>query len=143
MARSCFQGRNVNITTHGRPYLGSSIGSHEFTVEYVSNKVTQWCEELLLLTKIAVTQPHADYSAFTHGFVSKFSYLSRTVPDINQLLLPLEEIIKSNLIPALGMVGYLAIPQPPVPVGLTSPWSMCYLAQKGDSPRSGTMRSGI
>ena len=30
--------------------------------------------------------------------MSKFSYLSRTVPDIDQLLLPL---IKSNLIPAL------------------------------------------
>ena len=45
-------------------------------------------------------QPHAAFAAFTHGFVHKFTYLSRTTPNSEYLLQPLEDIIHSKLIPA-------------------------------------------
>ena len=56
---------------------------------------------MLLLAEVAKTQPHAAYAAFIHGYVHKFSYLCRTTPNIDLLLQPLEDCIRSRLIPAL------------------------------------------
>ena len=65
------------------------------------DKVNQWNEELSLLSKVPVTQPHAVYAAFTYGFVSKFTYLGRTVPDIRPRLCSLEFTIRCKLTPTL------------------------------------------
>ena len=54
-----------------------------------------------VLQKIAVTQPHAAFSALTHGLMSKWTYLSRTIPDIGPLLKPLDDTLRSTLLPAL------------------------------------------
>ena len=40
-ARSVFGSTDVNITSHGRPYLGVPLGSEEFVQEFVSQKVEQ------------------------------------------------------------------------------------------------------
>ena len=53
------------------------------------------------LATIAVTQPHAALSALTHGLMSKWTYLSRTIPDIGPLLRPLDDALRSVLLPAL------------------------------------------
>ena len=55
------------------------------------------------LAIIARSQPHAAHAhaAFTHGMTSKWTYLTRTMPDIGPSLLPLELIIRTKLIPAL------------------------------------------
>ena len=54
------------------------------------------------LSHIATTtQPHAAYSAFTHGLVHKWSYLARTVPDITRFFQPLEDVIRNKFIPCL------------------------------------------
>ena len=50
---------------------------------------------------VDTTQPHAAYSAFTHGLVHKWSYLARTVPDITRLFQPLEDVIRTQFIPCL------------------------------------------
>jgi len=54
-----------------------------------------------LLATIAHTQPHAVHAAFTHGMTSKWSYLSRTLKEISSSLLPLEQSIRTKLIPDL------------------------------------------
>ena len=100
-AAAAFGDTEVKLTTDGRPYLGSPIGTSEFMTSFITNKVEGWSEELELLATYGVTQPHAAYSAFTHGLASKWSYLSRTTPDISELLQPLEGSIRSHLIPAL------------------------------------------
>jgi hypothetical protein len=46
---------------------------------------------------IALTQPHAAYAAFTHGSM----YISRTIPEIQDLLQPLETAIHQHFTPAL------------------------------------------
>ena len=71
------------------------------TEEYVVCKVEKWSKEIKKLACIAQTQPHAAYSAYTHGLLSSWSFLSRTIPDIADLLKPLEETIHQHLIPAL------------------------------------------
>ena len=98
-ARELFMGSEVNITSQGRPYLGAALGSDEFCEQYIIKKVSQW-KELVLLAKIATTQPRASFAAFIHGFIHKFTYLARTNPNIGSLLQPLEDTIRSQLIPA-------------------------------------------
>ena len=60
-----------------------------------------WQHELNILSDFSVTQPHAAYAAFVHGVVSKWNYLARCVPDIQDLFLPLEEVIQTKFLPSL------------------------------------------
>ena len=89
-AKELFQDTGVNITSQGRPYLGATLGSEEFCDQFVEEKVKKWQEELTLLAKVAVPQPHATFAAFgfTHGFIHKFTCLSRTTPFKENLLQP-------------------------------------------------------
>ena len=100
-AVAAFQDTAVNITADGKPHLGAAIGTMAHTNQYVIQKVAQWSKELKALSSVASTQPHAAYAAFTHGMVSKWQYLSRTIPNIGDQLQPLEDIIRTQLIPAL------------------------------------------
>ena len=83
------------------PYLGAAIGSKEYREDYVATKVKTWIEEIHVLTDIASTQPHAVYSALLHGVASRWSFVSRTIPDVQSLFEPLEDAIHQLLIPAL------------------------------------------
>ena len=85
-AANIFADSGVNITSHGRPYLGAPLGPPEFVEEYLCSKVEEWTSSITVLSEIAVSQPHAAYSALTHGLSSKWSYLSRVTPDISHLL---------------------------------------------------------
>ena len=53
------------------------------------------------LASIAISQPHAAYAAFTHGLKHKWTYLSRVLSDISDLMAPLEKVIAQSFIPAL------------------------------------------
>ena len=46
-------------------------------------------------------QPQAVYAALTHGIMSKWTYLARTTPNIDTLLVPLEKVIRHKLLPAI------------------------------------------
>ena len=48
-----------------------------------------------------MSQPQAAYAAFSFGVRHKWTYFLRTIPDIEDLLQPLEEAIWSVLIPTL------------------------------------------
>ena len=96
-----FQNTGVNITTEGKPHLGGALGTTEFAEGYIQQKIEAWTQELNKLVSIASTQPHAAYTAFTHGVASKWLYAMRTIPNIGHLLQPLEDIIRQKLIPSL------------------------------------------
>jgi len=100
-AKEMFGNTGVNITTEGKRHLGAALGSRSFVVSYMQDKVKEWTSSIMTLATIAKTQPHAAYSAFTHGLASKWTYFLRTIPDISDLLLPLEEAINLFFIPAL------------------------------------------
>ena len=89
------------ITEEGQKYLGSAIGKQTFIESYVQQKVTTWIDELDRLSSIAITQPHAAFTAFTHGLTSKWTYLARTTPNIEDLIKPLEETIRKVFLPKL------------------------------------------
>ena len=60
--------------------MGATIGTREFTRNYVGAKVSEWSSEVLLLAKIAESQPQAAYSALTHGLFSRWRFVARTIP---------------------------------------------------------------
>ena len=72
----------------GRPYLGAAIGTQEFCKKFLEDKIKVWSAEVLLLAKIAETQQHAAFSAFTHGFSSRWHFVFCTEPDIAEVLQP-------------------------------------------------------
>ena len=100
-ATKYFENTNVKITTEGKSHLGAALGTEAFVREFVNNKVQQWVEEVQHLSSIANTQPHAAYSAFTHGLSSKWTYILRTIPNVEELFQPLEDTIRMHFIPAL------------------------------------------
>ena len=101
IAQRIFTNTNIVITCQGKRHLGAALGTNSFIEEYVSTKVHEWEEELLTLSRIAKSYPHEAFSAYTHGFSSRWTYLSRTIPDIAHLFQPLEKIIQNHFIPAL------------------------------------------
>ena len=106
-ATALFQGTGVSITVDGRRHLGAAIGTRSFVENYVQRKVSGWIREVERLSSIATTQPHAAYAAFTHGLTSKWTYLARTIPDIEDLLQPLEDAIRQQFLPSLtGQVAF-------------------------------------
>ena len=75
-AQAAFAGTNVKVTSEGRPYLGVPLGSDQYVQSFLSGKVNEWRAELEMLSQIACSQPHAAYAAFTHGYISKWTYLT-------------------------------------------------------------------
>ena len=132
-ARRLFEGTNVNITVHGKRHLGAAIGSREYTEQYVGDKVKAWTQELLQLAEIATSQPHVAYAAFVHGLSSRWTYLSRTIPEVSDLFQPLEDAIHQVFIPSLTgrppcsklIRDLLALPVRLGGLGLTNPTVIC------------------
>ena len=100
-AKRIFAGSNVQITTQGQRHLGAALGSATFVEKFVSDKVKKWVDEVIILTDIARSQPHAAFAALCHILINKWSYLARTISNIGDLFTPLEEAIRFQLLPAI------------------------------------------
>ncbi len=99
-AKALFEGTNIHITTGGTRHLilGAAIGSKESRNDFVVKKVNAWVKEIETMADIANTQPH---SALVHGGLSRRSFIARTMPDIQDLMQPLEDVIHQRLLPAI------------------------------------------
>ena len=95
-ANNLFANTKINITTEGKRHLGAAISSNEFRVKYVTEKVDEWIDELRRLSTYAKSQPQAKYAAFCFGEQNKYSYFLRTIPGMNKLMKPVDEILKTN-----------------------------------------------
>ena len=54
-----------------------------------------------ILSKFPKPQPLAAYAAFYFGDQNKFSYLLRTIPEVNDLMKPADELAQNFLLPAI------------------------------------------
>ena len=150
-ARDIFGDTHINITSEGRPYLGAALGSEKYINQFVSDKVQEWNEELHILSAIAPTQPHAAFAAFIHGFIHKFRFLCRVIPNINHLLQPLEDCIQCKLIPALTgrdsldnlIRDLLALPKRLGGIGLVNPTTLACTEYAASCHVSGPLRNAI
>ena len=100
-ARDVFDGIAINITTQGHKHLGAALGSRSYLEEYVSGKVEDWVSQVTKLAEFATSQPQACYAAFTFGLRHRWTYFLRTLPDIEDLLEPLERAVADALIPSI------------------------------------------
>ena len=92
----------VSITLEGRRHLGAAVGTPQFISAYVEQNIAEWVKEVERLSSaFAITQPHAAYAAFTHGLKHKWTYLTRTIPNVNDQLQPLEDVIRHKLLASL------------------------------------------
>ena len=100
-AKQIFGDSNIKFTCEGKRHLGVAIGTNEFRIQYVSEKVEEWCKEMKRLSALAKTQPHAAFSAYNHGEQHKFTYFLRTIEGMNELIKPLDNIIMNTFLPAI------------------------------------------
>ena len=77
------------------------LGSRTYLEEYMRGKVEDWVEQVAKLAEFAAANPKASYAAFTIGLKHRWTYYLRTLPDIEELLEPLERAIGNVLIPAM------------------------------------------
>ena len=99
--REIFKETEINITTEGKRHLGAVVGSRSYLNEYVNEKVEEWVKEIINLADFAITQTQESYAVYTFGLKHRWTYFLRTLPDIQDLLQPLEEAITQFLLPAL------------------------------------------
>ena len=83
-----FRDTAINVTIEG--HLGAALGSRSFLEEFVDEKVDEWVNEVTKLADFAISQHQASYAAFTFGLRHRGTYFLRTLPDIAELLEPLE-----------------------------------------------------
>ena len=96
----------IQITSAGRPYLGTPLDSRDCITDYMQDCVSQWVQGLSHLSPFAATQPHAAFAVLVNGFLSKLNYYLQTTPNINNLLSPLELASRQTFLPTV-------IPHPP------------------------------
>ena len=101
MAKKVFQGTGISMTEEGKRHLGAAIGTQAFVESYIKRKVSEWVNAVECLSSIAHTKPHAAYTAFTHGLMSKWTYLTRAILNIGDLLSPIENVIRRKFLTSL------------------------------------------
>ena len=92
---------DINITTEGKKILGSFIGNHTATMEFVRGQVEEWRQDIDALSRIAKSEPQLAYSAYVTGTSRRWQFLSRTTPNVSEPLKLVEEDIRMKLIPAI------------------------------------------
>ena len=96
-AEEVFHQSGVKITTEGERHMGAVIGSQEFKNIYVTNKVNKWIEDVEELSLIAKEEPQAVYSCFTKAICHRWTYVQRTIPDVDHIFRPLEAAINLRI----------------------------------------------
>ena len=100
-AEEMFGKYGMEITTSSKSHLGAIIGISEYKEEFVNSKVEEWINDVKKLSTIAKSEPQVSYSAMVFGIQHRWKFVQRTISNISELLLPLENEIRHNLIPAL------------------------------------------
>ena len=101
LAETVFAETGVQITSEGERHLGAVVGTEEFKVKYVSEKVSKWKSDVAELSNIALDDPQAALSAFTKAMCHRWTFVQRTVDNTSELFIPLEETIREKFIPAI------------------------------------------
>ena len=107
-AHQIFDGTGLEIVTDGARYLGSAIGQPEFRKSFLQDKVVEWQHEIEQLAAFASTEPHAAFAALTHGLWGRYTFILRTLPVDEGVLLPIDESLTDVFLPVLLGRGKLS-----------------------------------
>ena len=67
----------------------------------MKGKINQRIQELRILSKIMWYEPQAAYSCFITGLKHKPTYFMRTLPNIGKELKQLDDVVRTEFIPAI------------------------------------------
>ena len=56
-AKQIFQNSNIKFTCEGKRHLGAALGTEEFKIPYLNEKVDDWCKEMKNVSKLSRMQP--------------------------------------------------------------------------------------
>ena len=101
LAATLFADTGITITSQGERHLGAVIGKEEFRNQYVSKKITKWCEDITELAEVAKIEPQIALSIFTKSICHRWSYVQRTIENTSALFSPLEDALRNIFIPSL------------------------------------------
>ena len=92
------QNSNIKLTCEGKRQLGAAIGTDEFKITYVNEKLEEWYKGMKNLLKLAKSQPHAAFSDFIHGEQHKFPYFLRILRGMNEIRKPFDKNIMETFL---------------------------------------------
>ena len=78
--------------------------------DFVSDQIKSWSKDILDLARIAKSEPQLAYAAFVYGTSKKWIYLTRTTPNVSELLKPLEFFIQEHFIPVIVGKSFFEAP---------------------------------
>ena len=93
----CRSPRRVDHVLAPPPPLGQPF----FKKAFLERKVQSWVDEIERLATFAECHPQAAYCAVTHGLVGRWTYAVRTIPETSADIKPLQNAIRSTLVPAM------------------------------------------
>ena len=96
-----FADTGIQVTSDGKRYLGSAIGTPDYIHGYIQEKANEWCKQIETLSSFACTQPQAAYTTFVRALSCRWTFLCRVLPDASSGLDQLEHAIVTKLLPAL------------------------------------------
>ena len=85
----------------GARYLGGFIGSPETQQEWLRPQILQWVKGIELLAMAAKRYPQTAYAGLVKSLQTEWTYLQRVVPEIGEMMKPIEEAITNTFLPAL------------------------------------------
>ena len=100
-AKDLFGDTGMAITSEGSRYLGGHLGTPVSRARYTANLVESWMTELRQLIAMARTQPQAAYTVFCKCVTGRWTYHLRCLEFEPACLMPIDTIIRTELIPAL------------------------------------------
>ena len=89
------------IRSCSSPYLSGALGDVEFRVSFIAAMVEKLCHQLCTLAEMAQTQAQAAFAVFTKGLSCLWEYHIRCSQCSPEVFPKLDEVINSDLLPAL------------------------------------------
>ena len=89
------------MTSFGERHVRAVIGSELYQKKKKKEIVIKWRDEPLLLSKSAAMQPQEAYSAYIHGFKSKYKFFNRTIPTMKNHIKNSGDVLRNHFIPAI------------------------------------------
>ena len=101
-AKSMLQHLGIKVV-NGYRYLGGFIGDRETTKQFLDNKITGWVimNNLVKLSKVAESQPQADFAALSKSMQFEWSYLQRILPSCEEAFTPIWNTLYQYFWPAI------------------------------------------
>ena len=76
------------------------IGTEENKNNYIKDKISEWTKEINILKDIS-TKPQAAYTAYVTSYQQNLTYLLRTIPNIEDQLKKIDEVVSHKMISAI------------------------------------------